>query len=123
MPNMEQLYRALGPRGLKVVAVSVDDPGTDDAIREFGRELGLTFEILHDAPGAIQKAYQTTGVPETFVIGPDGVIRKKVIGAADWASDANRALFARLLEERGPAAPAGAARPAADGRGVELKAP
>ena len=124
MPSMEQLYRALGPRGLKVVAVSVDDPGTDDAIREFGRELGLTFELLHDAPGAIQKAYQTTGVPETFVIGPDGVIRKKVIGAADWASDANRALFARLLEERGTAAaPSRAARPDAAPVGVELKAP
>jgi peroxiredoxin len=121
MPSIERLYRELGPRGLAVVAVSIDDPDTDDAIRDFARELGLTFEILHDAPGAIQRAYQTTGVPETFVIGPDGVIRKKVIGAADWASAANRALFASLLDEAA-APPAGGARPARDGRGVELPA-
>jgi cytochrome c biogenesis protein CcmG, thiol:disulfide interchange protein DsbE len=114
MPSIERLHRELGPRGLAVVAVSIDDPGTDDAIRDFAHALGLTFEILHDAPGTIQRTYQTSGVPETFVIGPDGVIRKKVIGAADWASDANRALFARLLEE------AGAARPARDGGAVAM---
>ena len=66
---------------------------------DFARGLGLTFEMLHDAPGAIQRQYQTTGVPETFIIGRDGVIRKKVIGAADWNSEGNRALVAQLLRE------------------------
>jgi peroxiredoxin len=101
MPSMEQLHRELGPRGLHVVAVSIDDPGSEQAIRDFARQLGLTFEILHDASGGIQKQYQTTGVPETFVIGRDGVIRKKVIGAAPWNSEGNRALFEQLLAERG----------------------
>jgi hypothetical protein len=66
-------------------------------IRKFRDEYGLTFEILHDATGNIKRDYHTTGVPETFVIGRDGVIRKKVIAAADWDSPANRALFAQLL--------------------------
>ena len=101
MPSMEQLHREMGPRGLHVVAVSVDDPGTEQQIRDFARQFGLTFEILHDASGKIQKQYQTTGVPETFVIGRDGVIRKKVIGAALWNSQGNRALIEQLLAERG----------------------
>jgi cytochrome c biogenesis protein CcmG, thiol:disulfide interchange protein DsbE len=114
MPAIQALHEAYGPHGLKVVAVSIDDPGAEDGIRDFAREYGLTFEILHDAPGAIQRAYQTTGVPETFVIGADRVIRKKVIGAADWNSTSNRALVAQLLgvpagapapEPRGGAAP------------------
>jgi peroxiredoxin len=79
--------------------VSIDDPGQERAIRDFAKELGLTFQILHDPSGDIQKAYQTTGVPETFVLGPDGVIRKKVIGAADWNSPANRALIEQLLAD------------------------
>ena len=101
MPSMEQLHRELGPRGLHVVAISIDDPGSEQQIRDFAKQLGLTFEILHDASGKIQKQYQTTGVPETFVIGRDGVIRKKVIGAATWNSEGNRALFEQLLAERG----------------------
>jgi cytochrome c biogenesis protein CcmG/thiol:disulfide interchange protein DsbE len=105
MPSMEALHRALGPQGLKIVAVSVDDPGSEEAIREFATEYGLTFEILHDASGRIRQQYQTTGVPETFVIGRDGVIRRKVIAAANWNSADNRKLLAQLLGVPVPAAP------------------
>jgi peroxiredoxin len=38
-------------------------------------------------------------VPETFIIGRDGVIRKKLIGAVDWNSEANRAVIEQLLRE------------------------
>ena len=99
MPSIEQLHREYGPRGLKVVAVSVDDPGQQANVRKFARELGLTFEILQDPTHDIQRAYQTTGVPETFVLGKDGVIRKKIIGATDWSSPGTRALVAQLLAE------------------------
>lgn len=100
MPSIEKLHREFGPRGLRIVAVSVDDPGQQKAIRDFARELSLTFEILHDPTHDIQKAYQTTGVPETFVLGRDGVIRKKIIGATDWSSQGTRALVAQLLAEQ-----------------------
>jgi peroxiredoxin len=81
--------------------VSIDEPGAETKIRDFAREFGLTFQILYDPSGAMENEYQTTGVPETFVIARDGVIRKKVIGASDWNSDGNRALIAQLLAERG----------------------
>jgi len=64
MPSIEQLHQAYGPRGLKVVAVSVDDPGTDEQIRDFVKQYGLTFEILHDPRGQegdVSRLYQTTG--------------------------------------------------------------
>lgn len=97
MPSIEKLYQQYGPHGLNVVAVSVDDAVSEDSIRAFARDLGLTFPILHDPTGKIEQTYQTTGYPETFVIGRDGVIRKKWIGAADWNSQGNRALVAQLL--------------------------
>ena len=99
MPSIQALHDSLGARGLKVVAVSVDDPGAEEAIRDFAREYGLTFEILHNPSGDIQRAYQTSGLPETFVIDREGVIRKTVIAAANWNSDANRALVRQLLDE------------------------
>ena len=105
MPSIEALHRRYGPRGLKVVAVSIDDPGAEEAIRAFAHEYGLTFDILYDASGEIQRIYQTTGVPETFVIGRDGIIRRKQIGATDWSSPANRAIIARLLGVPGDTVP------------------
>jgi thiol-disulfide isomerase/thioredoxin len=102
MPSMERLEKRLGPKGLRIVAVSVDDPGMEPRIKAFVDELGLTFEILHDAPGRIRQIYQTTGVPETFIVGRDGLIRRRIIGADDWSSEANVAFLERLLAEPRP---------------------
>ena len=100
MPSIQALYDELGPRGLKVVAVSVDNPGMESAIRAFGTTHRLTFELLHDdRQRGIQEAYLTTGVPETFVIGRDGTIRKRVSGGTDWNTSAQRALLRQLLDE------------------------
>ncbi|MBC7788983.1 MAG: TlpA family protein disulfide reductase [Anaerolineae bacterium] len=100
MPSIERLHSEFAGRGLKVVAVSIDQPGMEEQIRGFAREYGITFEILHNRTGDIQRQYQLTGVPETFVIGRDGVIHKKVIGADSWDSGANRALIEGLLGEK-----------------------
>ena len=102
MPSMQRLQQRLGPKGLKIVAVSVDDPGMEAKMAAFVDELRLTFEILHDAPGEIRQVYQTTGVPETFIIGRDGLIRRRIIGADDWSSEANVAFLERLLAEPRP---------------------
>jgi len=99
MPSIQALHERYRDKGLKVVAVSIDQPGAEAAIREFANEYQLDFEILHDPTGEIQQRYQTTGVPETFVIGRDGLIRKKHIGATNWNSGANQALIAQLLGE------------------------
>ncbi len=102
MPSIQALYDSLGAKGLHVVAVSVDDPGFEDAIRTFVAERKLTFEILHEGSGKIERDYQTSGIPETFLIGKDGVIRKRVIGAAMWNSEANLKLVRGLLDEEAP---------------------
>jgi peroxiredoxin len=102
MPGIQALHEALGPQGLRVVGVSVDDPGLDDAIRSFVAEYKLSFEILHEGSGNIEHDYQTSGIPETFLIGKDGVIRKRVIGAAQWNSEANMSLVRGLLAESAP---------------------
>jgi len=96
MPSMQRLQEELGPQGLRVVAVSVDqaDP---KSVRDWVDERNLTFTVLHDASGRIQQVYQTTGVPESFVLDRDGMILKKIIGATEWDHPAQKALFRRLL--------------------------
>jgi peroxiredoxin len=104
---MERLYLDLKDTDFEILAVSIDAkagqqdewgrPGGD--LRAFADELGLTFPILHDPSGKIQQTYQTTGVPETFLVGRDGLIYKKVAGGTDWAAPVNQELVRRLLSE------------------------
>lgn len=105
MPSMQRLYESLEGEDFEILAVSVDAragevdafgrPGGD--LREFIEELGLTFPILHDPSASIQTRYQTTGVPESFVIGKDGIIYKKVAGPTEWDAAQNEELIRRLL--------------------------
>ncbi|MGH7617684.1 MAG: TlpA family protein disulfide reductase [Gemmatimonadaceae bacterium] len=97
MPSLEKLEQQYGNKGLKIVAVEIDPGVTDDSIRTYAKNLGITFEILHDRTHEVERVYQTTGYPETFVIGPEGTIRKKWIGPDNWTSMGNRALIAQLL--------------------------
>lgn len=98
MPAMEKLYQSLAPRGFRIAAVSIDE-GPPEDVQAFSRDLGLSFDILQDRSTKVQQIYQTTGVPESFLLNRDGVIVKRVIGAHDWGSAVNRALIERLLDE------------------------
>ena len=105
MPSMQRLYEELAGADFEILAVSVDAPlGSTDAfgrpggdLDAFAKRLGLTFPILHDPEGTIQRTYQTTGVPESFLIGRDGIIYKKVAGPTEWDDAANVELVRRLL--------------------------
>jgi ribulose-phosphate 3-epimerase len=100
MPSMEKLYLQRAPRGFAIAAVSIDE-GSPEDVQTFARDLGLSFDILHDRSNRVPQLYQTTGVPESFLLDRNGVLVKRVIGAHDWDSPANRALVDRLLEEPG----------------------
>ncbi|MCY4397909.1 MAG: TlpA disulfide reductase family protein [Gemmatimonadetes bacterium] len=106
MPSMQRLYDRFSREEFEIAAISVDAlPGRFDASGNpggdpvaFARELNLTFPILLNPSGDVQRTYRTSGVPESFLIGPDGVIYKKVAGSTRWDSDANVALVRRLVE-------------------------
>ena len=61
--------------------------------------MGVTFDLLQDQSGLIQRTYQTTGAPESFLLDREGVIVKRIIGAHDWNSKVNRELIERLLDQ------------------------
>lgn len=105
MPSMQRLYEAFEGEDFEILAVSVDAPSGEvdqfgrpgGDLRDFTEELGLTFPILHDPSSSITNLYQTTGVPESFVIGKDGIIYKKVAGPTEWDATQNEELIRRLL--------------------------
>ncbi len=96
MPSMERLYRELGPAGLKIVAVSVDQVSGEEVL-DFANELGLTFDVLHDRSGQIEIDYQATGLPETVILDRDGVIVHKSIGPVPWDEPVQKQRFRMLL--------------------------
>jgi len=74
LPEMDAVYRRLKERGVTVIGVSVDGPRNQSRVRPFASKLGLSFPILFDAGGSLQRDYQVRAIPTTVVIDTAGAI-------------------------------------------------
>lgn len=64
-----------------VLSISVDDPGAD--VAGFAEELGINYPVLRD-DGAVANNYigAHPGIPQTYFIDEDGIVRSHIYGAA-----------------------------------------
>ena len=97
-PELEAIHRQYGPRGLRVVGVSIDH-GDDDAVREFVAAEGATFTIARDPDGRVRDAFMSLGVPESYLIAPDGTLLWRGIGAIRSGAPALRAAIEMSLSK------------------------
>ena len=98
MPSMEKLYQELKGEDFEILAVSIDASGAT-VVAPFMKEYNLSFPALLDPEGTIQNLYGTTGVPESFIIGKEGIIEKIVIGPMDWATSKVILFFRNLIQK------------------------
>ena len=97
MPSMEKLYQALKDQDFEILAVSIDASGAG-VVAPFMKKHRLSFTTLTDTEGGIARLYQTTGIPESFIIDKQGRILEKVIGPRDWASADALRYFRNLIQ-------------------------
>ena len=96
---MEKLYQALKGEAFEILAVSLDESGVT-AVGPFMQRNKLNFTALTDTAGTLKNLYQTTGVPESFIIDKQGNIVEKIIGPRDWASPGAIRYFTDLSRKK-----------------------
>ena len=80
MPSMQRLYSRMPKDRFEMLAILENDkPERADA---FAAELGITLPILYDEEKKAWPKYGLTGLPETFIVDKQGVIREKFSGPA-----------------------------------------
>ena len=72
-PILERLAKTYEPRGVVVLGVNVRDLSGN--AKAFIDEYKLTIPSLRDGTDRTEKAYDVLGLPETFIIDPDGKVR------------------------------------------------
>lgn len=71
---LDSLQRALAPRGIRVLALSVDQ--ADDAhVRKYIEARRAHVPVARDATGAVGKTFGTVGVPEAYLVDGSGLVR------------------------------------------------
>lgn len=96
LPSMGSLARQLRGQPFQMLAIlSNDDPvRADNLVRQAA---GGSFPVLVDPESKIARAYGITGVPETFIVDRQGILREKIIGPFDWNSKPARQMIERYL--------------------------
>jgi peroxiredoxin len=79
MPEMEAYWRENKDKDFVILAI---DNGSEDeaTIQSFMRQYRLTFQALNDTSGQVSSAYRVGGIPESFFVDAQGVVRDTVIG-------------------------------------------
>lgn len=96
MPEMDKLYQTFKDRGFVVLAVSLDQ-GPPKVVEEFVKERRLTYPVLLDSKAEVARQYGLLGVPGTYLIGSDGMLRYAVFGPKDWFGEEAKKLIESLL--------------------------
>jgi cytochrome c biogenesis protein CcmG, thiol:disulfide interchange protein DsbE len=80
-PTLEGFQRRHGGGAFTVLGIDTRDLSGDG--RDFVRRYGLSYPQLRDGDGATAHDFGTTGVPENYLIGPDGKVRLLLHGPVD----------------------------------------
>ena len=98
MPALQAAYEMDRDRGLEILAVDMTYQDREQDVLRFVQDFGLTFTVALDRDGTVARQYLLRALPSTFFVGPDGVIRKVVIGGP--MSEATiRSTVRQMLEE------------------------
>jgi cytochrome c biogenesis protein CcmG, thiol:disulfide interchange protein DsbE len=94
MPALEAAYQRYRGQGVEFVAVNATSQDREADARALVSELGLTFPVGWDRSGAVAEAYRLRGLPSTFFIDRNGMVREVVVGGP-----MNPALIQSRIEE------------------------
>ena len=80
IPELRALHAKYRDRGLELVGVSVDASGEDEAIRAFMKDFEMAYPVWRDPDERVSTQFLLIGVPATFLIDREGVLRWKKVG-------------------------------------------
>ena len=80
IPELQAMHQKYAGRGFKVIGVSVDNTGVGD-VKQFVADNKMTYPILLDPDARVAKVLGTTVLPTSVIIGRDGRIVWRKIGA------------------------------------------
>ena len=80
-PGLQRVWVDYRRRGVRFIGV--DELDNDAAGRAFVREFGLTYPSAKDPAGSLVNDFALFGMPTTFVVDRDGMLRDRFVGYVD----------------------------------------
>ena len=95
MPYIQEVFEDGKGVGLVLLAINVGE--TSSKVKEFMEKNGLSFPVLLDTDTSVAQDYNVRGIPSTFFIDKDGIIKDRKIGAFSSKADLDWRLINSIL--------------------------
>lgn len=82
MPSIQKLLASMQNR--KIAFYIVNTAESDDTVFEFLAATAPDLNTLMDRDGLTTEAWQPRGLPATYLVDPEGVIRYQALGGREW---------------------------------------
>jgi thiol-disulfide isomerase/thioredoxin len=99
MPSIDRMIRQLGDSDIEFVLVNTAETG--DTVFSFVGIVAPDLVPLLDSDGLATEAWQPRGLPATYLVDPDGLIRYQALGGREWEKPAYLE-FLRNLDKPAP---------------------
>lgn len=96
MPDLEKVYKAYKDKDVAFLAVSVGD--TEQQVKDYAGQYGLTMPIALDTEQAVSTAYAVRGYPTSVFLDKNGNIAQKKEGLMEEAE--MKSVLDQLLAEK-----------------------
>ena len=110
IPVLQALHEQYGRDGLEIVGISINARGEQGRIGQYARSIGMTYGIWHDPDDRISNLYRAIGVPASYLIDRDGILRWRRIGPIAAGDTALLRVLAESITSRPAAHGASSAR-------------
>ena len=85
LPSLDAFQQLLGPRGVVVLAVSVDK--NEKLYHDFLTANKVAMTTARDPSQEINREYGTVQFPETYIIDKNGRVVEKIISSTNWMDE------------------------------------
>ena len=95
MASIQTLKERMAGKPFVALAVNVDEP--EARVRNFVAQTRLALPVLFDTNKTVTRAWGVRVLPATYIIGPDGRMRYRLLGDMDWNNDTTVGLISQLI--------------------------
>lgn len=85
IPDLEKFYTSYKDKDVIILGVDLtQSEKSQNTVKEFVKSYGITYSVPLDIEGSVSEMYKVTGIPTSYIIDTQGIIRQKVVGPMDF---------------------------------------
>ncbi|RJR21615.1 MAG: TlpA family protein disulfide reductase [Nitrospiraceae bacterium] len=96
-PHLNALHKDYKDKGLIILSVSTDQ--STAKLKDFMKNTPADFIVLSDSNGTAASLYNVGGLPTSYIVNREGIIKQRFVGFREWSDNGSKTLIDKLLDD------------------------